>query len=134
MFNNLFKKCFCALILLILMTYFICMMFINKDKELTEEKNQLNKDVINYTETFINELSMDKKREEFDYESYENQKEGFQSSPIIEGLDIAGDMMKAFTRPFQPLIDFFNKLKDAFDFISNVTMVSINDKISLPII
>jgi len=50
------------------------------------------------------------KDEDEDYEPYEQQKEGFQAS-VIEGLNIGKMIVRAFTKPFQPLIDFFNKVK-----------------------
>ena len=117
MLKSLFERLLFSMFFIGLLTYFIAMMFLEKNKKFIDEKNQMEKDILYTTETFLNEVT--NKKEEMEnnreYESYVKQKEGFQTSSVIEGLDIAGDMMKAFTKPFQPLIDFFNKLKDAFE-------------------
>ena len=119
MIKTIFKKCIFAIILLVLLTYFISMMFIDKNKQLLQNESDMKKDVMKITESFMNEMieKNEKKESDYEYESYEKQKEGFQSTPLIEGLDIARDIMKAFRKPFQPLIDFFEKLKDAFESI-----------------
>ena len=117
MLKSLFERLLFSMFFIGLLTYFIAMMFLEKNKKFIDEKNQMEKDILYTTETFLNEVT--NKKEEMEnnreYESYVKQKEGFQTSSVIEGLDIAGDIMKAFTKPFQPLIDFFNKLKDAFE-------------------
>ena len=117
MVKTFFEKCIFAIIFIGLLTYFIAMMFLDKNEQLLQDESNRQKDIVKITESFINEMIEKDERKEADYKyaSYEKQKEGFQSTPLIEGLDIAGDMVKAFTKPFQPLIDFFNKLKDAFE-------------------
>lgn len=54
---------------------------------------------------------IEKNYQKFEYEPYEKQ-EGF--TPIREGLDIGGSIIRALQKPFQPLIDFFNDLIEAF--------------------
>ena len=115
--ENIFKRCVFAVIFIGLLTYFIAMMFLEKDKIKLEKKMGLEKDIFQFKESFLHEsfVKKEEKEMEYEYKSYEKQKEGFQTTPIVEGLDIARDIVKAFTKPFQPLIDFFNKLKDAFE-------------------
>lgn len=115
----MFNRCVFAFIFIGLVTYFIAMMFLEKDKIKWEKKKELETDILHFTETFLNDSfkEKEKKEHEYEYESYEKQKEGFQTTPLIEGLDIARDIMKAFTKPFKPLIDFFNNLKNAFESI-----------------
>ena len=117
MVKTLFEKCIFAIIFIGLLTYFIAMMFLDKNEQLLQDESNRQKDIVKITESFINEMIEKDERKEADYKyaSYEKQKEGFQSTPLIEGLDIGRDIVRAFTKPFQPLIDFFNKLKDAFE-------------------
>jgi hypothetical protein len=70
----------------------------NKKERERDEKNQVEKDY-----------------QSFQYKPYEKQ-EGFRSNPkVIEGLDIGKSIRDAFMKPFKPLIEFFQKVKKAFE-------------------
>lgn len=125
MYQEMINKSFIVLFFITLITIIIAMMFLEKNKSLLLKKQKLNQDIYAFTEEFItqwekdyHEIDENKKRSCKDnemYPSYEKQKEGFQSSSIIEGLDIGRDIERALMKPLQPLMDFFETVKRAFE-------------------
>jgi hypothetical protein len=103
---NLFEKIIIAFISIILVTRVIILMFLEKNEKAILI---LNRKVENFTTEYNNKQETEE--DDYSYEPFIKQ-EGF--TPIIEGLDIGRSIRDAFTKPFKPLIDFFNKLKDAF--------------------
>lgn len=111
------EKVIIALITLVLLTILIIKMVTEKCDKNTQI---LNRQIENFTNKRERHEADQKEQIEneyqsFQYEPYQKQ-EGFRSCPKnIEGMASIGDqIMRAFQKPFQPLIDFFNKLIKAF--------------------
>lgn len=100
------KKPIYACISFIVITSLIAMMYLEKNDTATKI---LNREIENFDNQNKKKKIFD---EDYEYLPYEKQ-EGF--TPIIEGLNIGRSIRKAFMKPFKPLIDFFNKLKSAFE-------------------
>ena len=56
MIKTTFEKYIFAIILLGLLTYFISMMFIDKNKQSLQNESDMKKDVMKITESFMNEV------------------------------------------------------------------------------
>jgi hypothetical protein len=95
------EKLFLSTLVLGAMTVLVVTFYKNKDDIMNINEKKIVDELI---ENFSNN------KKESEYEPYEKQKEGFQAS-IIEGLDIGKEIIKGLTKPFQPVIDFFNDLK-----------------------
>ena len=57
MIKTIFEKYVFAIMLLGLLTYFISIMFIDKNKQLLQNESDMKKDVMKITESFMNEVS-----------------------------------------------------------------------------
>lgn len=103
-----------SVITLFVITILIIGMCLDKSKR---ANNILNREVENFSNQ-EKQRDIDKENELentyqlFQYEPYRKQ-EGFGS--VIEGLDIGKQIARALMKPFQPLIDFFEKVKRAFE-------------------
>ena len=113
----LIEKLALSFITLGILTVLIIGMYLDKNSKATQI---LNREVENFSnqkkQRDIDEKDqIEEDYQSFQYEPYEKQ-EGFKSNPkSVEGMKSIGDqILSAFTKPFKPLIDFFNKLIDAF--------------------
>jgi hypothetical protein len=99
--------------ILVLGTMSVIVVTFYKNKEDIDNSNE-KKMVDEFQNIMENFTTKDEDEDEKEYEPYEPQKEGFQAS-VIEGLDIGKEIIKGLTKPFKPVIDFFNAVKKFAD-------------------
>lgn len=110
---NIIEKVIIAIISLGILTIFIVKMYLEKG-HIRDMKTE------NFENRGQKKNSDEKKKLEEDYQSLEYEPyqkvEGFRSNPkIVEGLDIGKEIIKSLSKPFKPVIDFFAKVKKAFE-------------------
>jgi hypothetical protein len=111
---DLIDKVIVSVISLFIITILTFELYLDK---IYRASKMLNREVENFSNQNKQRSYDEKERVEddyqtFQYEPYEKQ-EGF--TPVIEGLDTGKKIVRAFTKPFQPLIDFFKRVKEAFE-------------------
>jgi hypothetical protein len=108
---DLIEKFLLSILILSTMSVLVVTFYKNKEDINNFNEQKMVDECQNIMENFT---TKEEEEEEEEYEPYEPQKEGFQAS-VIEGLDIGKAILKGLTKPFKPLIDFFNKVKKFAD-------------------
>lgn len=108
---DLIERLLLSTLVLGTMTVLIVTFYKNKDNVNDFNEKKMVNEYQNIMENFTN---INEDEDEDEYEPYEQQKEGFQAS-VIEGLNIGKEIIKGLTKPFKPVIDFFDKVKKFAD-------------------